>query len=309
MDFLLNWLVNVPVFAAPFALAALGLIVTEKSGVLSLGAEGFMLMGAMAAAGATLATGNPYLGLLSAAAAASLLSLVFAMMTVTFRVNQVIAGLAIVFLSQGLTGLLAVKFGWTNQPVTGLGKVDFGPLAHIPVVGRLFFQHDLVVYLAVPIFAAVVYVLSRTMIGLRLRAVGDGPDAADAAGVNVTAYRCGAIVAGAMLMGLAGGYLSVGVAKIWVDGMSGGRGWIAIALVVFARWQPWRVLLGALLFGGIEALIPRIAAAGIQVPQYFLLMTPYLATLAVMVWSSLKAKSTFDQPGALGQPYLREERR
>lgn len=311
MDFLLNWLANVPVFAVPFALAALGLIVTEKAGVLSLGAEGFMLVGAMAAAGTTLISGNPYLGLLAAAVAASLVSLVFAMMTVGFRVNQVIAGLAIVFLSQGLTGLLAAKFGWTNQPVAGLGKVDFGSLTHLPLVGKLLFRQDLVVYLTVPIFAAVVYVLSRTMIGLRLRAVGDGPDAADAAGVHVAAYRCGAIVAGAMLIGLAGGYLSVGVAKIWVDGMSGGRGWIAIALVVFARWQPWRVLVGALLFGGIEALIPRIAAAGIQLPQYFLLMTPYLATLGVMVWSSVNARgrSSFDQPGALGQPYLREERR
>lgn len=311
MDLLLNWLANVPMFAVPFALAALGLIVTEKAGVLSLGAEGFMLVGAMAAAGATLVSGNPYLGLLAAAIAAPLLALVFAMMTVGFRVNQVIAGLAIVFLSQGLTGLLATKLGWTNQPVVGLGRLDFGPLSHIPVAGRLLFGHDLIVYLAVPIFAGVVYVLSRTMVGLRLRAVGDGPDAADAAGVNVALYRCGAILAGAMLIGLAGGYLSVGVAKIWVDGMSGGRGWIAIALVVFARWQPWRALVGALLFGGIEALIPRIAAAGIQLPQYFLLMTPYIATLAVMVWSSLHARGagSFDQPGALGQPYLREERR
>jgi simple sugar transport system permease protein len=311
MDFLSNWLANIPSFAVPFALAALGLIVTEKAGVLSLGAEGFMLVGAMAAAGATLISGNPYVGLLAAIVAAPLLSLVFAMMVVGFRVNQVIAGLAIVFLSQGLTGLLATDFGWTNQPVPGLGKLSFGALSQIPVVGKLLFTQDLVVYLTVPIFMAVIYVMSRTMVGLRLRAVGDGPDAADAAGVSITLYRFGAIMAGAALMGLAGGYLSVGVAKIWVDGMSGGRGWIAIALIVFARWQPWRALAGALLFGGIEALIPRIAAAGIQVPQYFMLMTPYIVTLAVMVWSSLKARGTgsFDQPGALGLAYLREERR
>ena len=125
------------------------------------------------------------------------------------------------------------------------------------------------------------------MLGLRLRSVGENPDAADAAGVSVSLYRVGAIVAGSALIGLAGGYLSVVDVKLWVPDISGGRGWIAVALVIFARWQPWRALFGALLFGCIEALIPRIAAAGIQVPQYFLLMTPYLATIAVMVWAGL----------------------
>ncbi|PSJ56721.1 ABC transporter permease [Kumtagia ephedrae] len=311
-DFLINWIANVPAFAVPFALAALGLIVTEKSGVLSLGAEGFMLTGAMAGAGAFLVMGgHPFAALLVAALAAAALSLVFAAMTVTLRVNQVIAGLAIVFLAQGLTGLIAAKQGWTNRPVEGLGRLDLGPLSDLPVVGPILFSQDIVVYLTVPIFLAVTYVLSRTMVGLRLRAVGDGPDAADAAGVNVALYRYGAIMVGAALVGLAGGYLSVGVAKLWVDGMAGGRGWIAIALVIFARWQPWRALAGAVLFGGIEALIPRIAAVGLQVPQYFVLMTPYVATLAVMVWASLRAgaQNRFDEPRALGQPHLREERR
>jgi simple sugar transport system permease protein len=151
--------------------------------------------------------------------------------------------------------------------------------------------------------------LTRTEIGLRLRAVGENPEAADAAGINVSLYRLCAVLAGAALVGLAGGYLSVAVAKIWVDGMSGGRGWIAIALVIFARWHPWRALAGALLFGCIEALIPRIAAVGLQVPQYFMLMTPYLATIAVMIWTSLSGKARWSQPGALGRPYIREERR
>lgn len=310
-DFLVNWIANVPAFAAPFALAALGLIVTEKAGVLSLGAEGFMLMGAMAGAGAFLVMGgHPLVALIVAALAASVLSLVFAAMTVTLRVNQVIAGLAIVFLAQGLTGLIATKEGWTNRPVAGLGRLDLGPLSDIPVIGPILFSQDIVVYLTIPIFVGVTYVLSRSMVGLKLRAVGDGPDAADAAGVNVALYRYGAIAAGAALVGLAGGYLSVGVAKLWIDGMAGGRGWIAIALVIFARWQPWRALMGAVLFGGIEALIPRIAAVGLQVPQYFVLMTPYLATLGVMVWASLRgAQNRFDEPRALGQAYLREERR
>lgn len=310
MDFLINWLANIPAFAVPFALAALGLIVTEKSGVLSLGAEGYLLVGAMAGIGATLTLGGyPLLALLIAAIAASVFSMIFAVMVVSLRVNQVIAGLAMVFLAQGVTGLIATQQGWTNQPVSGLAPVPLGVLADIPILGPLLFHHDAVVYLTVPIFALVAFVLSRSMIGLRLRAVGDGPEAADAAGVNVALTRYAAIAAGAALVGLAGGYLSIGVARIWVDGMAGGRGWIAIALVIFARWQPWRALAGAVLFGSIEALIPRIAAVGLQVPQYFVLMTPYLATLAVMIWTSLQPGRRLHEPQALGQAHLREERR
>jgi simple sugar transport system permease protein len=147
------------------------------------------------------------------------------------------------------------------------------------------------------------------MFGLRLKAVGENPEAADAAGLNVALYRIAAIVIGSALVGLAGAYLSVAVAKIWVDGMSGGRGWIAVALVIFAGWSPLRALAGAILFGCIEAAIPRIAAMGIGVPQYFVLMTPYLATLAVMVWTSWRGSARGRQPAALGIPHVREERR
>jgi simple sugar transport system permease protein len=309
MDFLVNWLASVPAFAVPFALATLGLIITEKSGVLSLGAEGFMLMGALAGVGACYGAGlPPELALVVAALAASVLSLLFALLVIVLRINQVIAGLAIVFFAQGLTSLIAAQRGWTNKMVAGLQPLPLGPLADIPVIGRILFTQDIVVYLTIPIFAGVVYVLNRTMLGLRLRAVGENPEAADAAGLNVGLYRLFAVAAGAALVGLAGGYLSVAVAKIWVDGMSGGRGWIAVALVIFARWHPWRALAGAVLFGCIEALIPRIAALGIQVPQYFMLMTPYVATLAVMVWTS-RSGGASRQPAALGLSHVREERR
>jgi simple sugar transport system permease protein len=310
MDFIVNWLANVPTFAVPFALAALGLIVTEKSGVLSLGAEGYILIGAVAGVGAMLTMGGyPLLALIVAALACAAFSLIFAVLVVSLRVNQVIAGLAMVFLAQGLSGLIATQRGWTNRPVPGLDPLPLGPLTDVPVLGPLLFNHDAIVYLTIPIFALVAFVLTRTMIGLKLRAVGDGPEAADAAGVSIAAYRYCAIAAGAALVGLAGGYLSIGVARIWVDGMAGGRGWIAIALVIFARWQPWRALAGAVLFGSIEALIPRIAAVGLQVPQYFVLMTPYVATLAVMIWTSLRPGSRLHEPQALGQAHLREERR
>ena len=147
------------------------------------------------------------------------------------------------------------------------------------------------------------------MLGLRIRSVGENPAAADAAGVSVSLHRIIAIVAGSCLIGLAGGYISVVSVKLWVTGMTGGRGWIAVALVVFARWAPWPALWGALLFGCIEAVIPRIAAAGIAVPQYLMLMTPYLATIAVMVWVGYRQSAVTREPGALGQPHVREERR
>lgn len=309
-DFIVNWLASIPGFALPYALAALGLIITEKAGVLSLGAEGFLLVGAMSGVGVLLGIGDhPFLALAVASLAAALLSLVHALLVVTLRVNQVIGGLALVFLAQGMTGVIATRQGWTNRPVGGLQTWPLGPLAEIPVLGPILFDHDLVVYLTLPAFWLVTTLLSRTMLGLRLRAVGDGPDAADAAGVGVGLTRYGAIAAGAALVGLAGGYLSVGVAKIWVEGIGGGRGWIAIALVIFARWQPWRALGGAVLFGGIEALIPRIAAIGIAVPQYFALMTPYLATLGVMIWICLRQDGGSLEPRALGIAHLREERR
>ena len=310
MDFLVNWMASTPAFAVPFALATLGLIITEKSGVLSLGAEGFMLVGAMAAIGAAFGAGlPPEVALIAAACAAAVVSLLFALLVIVLRINQVIAGLAMVFFCQGLTSLIATQQGWTNKMVSGLQPLRIGPLADIPVVGRMFFAQDIVVYLTVPIFILAVLVLNRTMFGLKLKAVGENPEAADAAGVSVAWYRLVAVVVGAALVGLAGGYLSVAVAKIWVDGMSGGRGWIAVALVIFARWYPWRALLGAVLFGCIEALIPRVAAMGIQVPQYFVLMTPYLATLAVMIWTSRRGSSHGSQPAALGIPHVREERR
>ena len=309
-QFIINWLASTPGFAAPYALAALGLIISERAGVLSLGAEGFLLTGALAGVAAALQFGgHPGVALLVAMLAAAVVSLVFAVMVVFLRVNQVIAGLAIVFFCQGLTSLMGTVGGWTNRAIGGLHPIALWPLSDLPVVGRILFTQDIVVFLTVPIFFAISYLLSRSMLGLRLRAVGESPDAADAAGVSVSLYRFGAVVAGSALIGLAGGYLSVGDVKIWIPNMTDGRGWIAIALVIFARWQPWRALFGALLFGCIEALIPRIAAAGIQAPQYFLLMTPYLATIAVMVWAGVTKFGRSNEPAALGQPHVREERR
>ena len=308
MDLIANWLGNLPDAAVPFALAALGLIISERAGVLSLGAEGLMLVGALAGIGVQLAVHEPAIALLGSMVAAAAVSVLFAVMVVWLRVNQVIAGLALVFFCQGLTGLAGTLLGWTNQPVTGLGAVALWPLPMLPVVGRLFDQ-NVVVYLVPFVFAGVTLFLDRSVSGLRLRAVGENPQAADAAGIPVLRTRFLAILAGSALVGLAGGYIAVISTKLWIAGMTGGRGWIAVGLVIFARWSPWKAFAGALLFGGIETLVPQLAAAGIAMPQYFVLMTPYLVTLGVMVWVAATRRGIDSTPGALGEPFVREERR
>lgn len=306
---LLSWLFNLPSLAVPYALASLGLIIGERSGVLSLGAEGLMLVGALAGVAAYLSFGgDPLLALGVAMIAAAAVSLLFAVLVVTLRVNQVIAGLALVFFCQGMTNLVGTVADWSNHTILGLPVWPLYRLSELPIVGRVLFSHDVIVYVTIPIFLGVAYFLNRTNAGLRLRSIGESPETADAAGLNIHLYRFAAIIGGSALVGLAGGYLSVVGSKIWIAGMTSGRGWIAVALVIFARWHPWRALVGALLFGGIEALIPQIAAAGIRVPQYFMLMTPYLATLGVMVWQGMRGHVGSDEPAALGQPYVREER-
>jgi general nucleoside transport system permease protein len=310
ISFLANWLADAPSTAVPYALGALGLIISERSGVLNLTAEGLMLIGALAGIGAYLTLGgHPGVALLIAMVSASVVSLLFVGLVVILRVNQVIAGLSMVFFCQGLTGLLGTLMHWQNKRIAGLGHLAIWPLSEIPYIGKIFFMQDAVVYWTVLLFFVVNRWLFSTMMGLRIRSVGESPAAADASGINVVLHRVLAIVIGSSLIGLAGGYISVVSVKLWVTGMTAGRGWIAVALVVFARWAPWPALGGALLFGCIEAVIPHIAAAGIRVPQYLMMMTPYLATIAVMIWVGATQNIGTNEPGALGQPHVREERR
>lgn len=308
-NFFVNWLAATPVEATPLLLATLGLIVSERAGVLTLAAEGYMLCGAVAGVGAYLTlNGDPFVALIAAMLAAATVSLLFSLLTLALRIDQVITGLATVFLCDGLTNLVGSSMGWTNRPISGLATLALGPLSHLPVLGRILFAQDAVVYVALLLVVAVNWGLFGNLRGLRLRAVGENPEAADAAGVSVLRARFLAVTAGAALIGLAGGYLALGSAKLWIAGMTGGRGWIAVALVIFSRWQPWRALSGALLFGCIGALIPRVNASAVAMPQYFLLMTPYLATLAVMTYVCIVKGGTSGAPAALGAPFVREER-
>ena len=231
----------------------------------------------------------------------------FAFVVVILRADQVVTGITLVFFGTGLTSLLGVP--WMNKAVAGFTQIDLGYLSDLPVAGKIVFGQDPMVYLTVPIVYLVWRFLFRSMTGLRLRSVGENPQAADAAGLDVELYRFAAVVAGGAMVGAAGGYLALSSAKIWFDDMVQGRGWIAIVLVIFARWMPGRALFGAVLFGGIEALIPRIFAAGLPVPQYFVLMTPFLATLFVLVYAAVHARTSTTAPGALGLPYVREDRR
>jgi simple sugar transport system permease protein len=308
VDFVTFWLASTPLFAVPLIAAALGLILNERAGVLNLGCEGIMLCSALAATAAYLESGNSVaFGLVAAIIAGAVVSLGFGIFVVVLRTNQVVTGITVVFLGSGLTGLIGVP--WTNIALGGLQPIHIPVLTEIPIVGRFLFGQDPVVYVTLVLVALVWYALYRTRAGLELRAVGENPQAADADGVNVEGYRLAAVVAGGTLVGLAGGYLALASARIFVFDMTQGRGWIAVALVIFARWMPWRALLGGLLFGGIEAVIPRIKAEGFPIPQYFLEMAPYAVTLFVLIYAALRLRTGQDAPKALGMPYVRQDRR
>jgi len=308
MDFFVNWLASTPIFAVPLILAALGLIINERAGVLNLGAEGVMLCGAMTGVIAYLELGdNATLGLLGSLVGGAIVSTLFAVLVVIFRTNQVVTGVTFFFFGSGLTGLIGTP--WTDIAFRGVNRIHIPWLSDIPVIGKIFLSQDPMVYVTVVLVIVVWRFLNRTRTGLELRAVGENPQAADADGINVEAYRFFAVVIGGALIGLAGGYLALSSAKIFVYDMTQGRGWIAIALVIFARWMPWRVVLGGVLFGSIEAIIPRIMAAGLPVPQYFLQMTPYLATLFVLIYAAMRQTGGQAAPSALGTPYVRQDRR
>jgi simple sugar transport system permease protein len=236
-----------------------------------------------------------------------LLALVLGIAVVVFRTDQVLTGLIVFAMGLGLTGAIGRPFA--HKPIAGYEKLDMGALTEIPWLGPLLFGQDMLVYLTAILVIVLWYGIYRTQIGLRLRAVGEDPATADAAGVNVAVYRLGAILAGGALCGLSGGYLALASGQIWVEGMTAGRGWIAVALAIFARWRPGRAVVGAIIFGGTEAIIPRVQATGADIPAYFLLMLPYLLTLVVLIVPAIMIRGREDDaPSALMTNYVREDR-
>lgn len=296
----------------PILFAALGEIFAERSGVLNLGVEGMMLMGAMSGYGVAWMTGNPWLGLAAAIAVGGLMALLHAVMTVTLHADQVVSGLALTFLGAGIssvvgTPLVEVK----NAP--RLPAFAIQPLADIPVIGPIFFQHNVIVYIAFILVPLAWFYIYRTRPGMELRAIGEYPAAADVLGINVARQRYAYVVLGGMLAGLGGAALSLAVTPLWLEGMTAGQGWIAVGMVIFARWDPLLALVGAFLFGAINRLPLDIQNVGffLRNPQYgyFMKMLPYLFTIAVLVIGSRQAlRRRIGAPAALGVPYQREER-
>ena len=290
------------VASVPIILAAIGELVVERAGVLNLGVEGMMIMGAICGFITAVETGSPVLGFAGGAAGGAALSLVFALLTQVFLANQVATGLALTLFGLGLSSLLGQSYVGIKPPLTG--DVPMGPLADLPFAGRVLFSHDWVVYLSVAAVAAVWWVLRSTRTGLILRAVGESHDAAHALGYKVRRIRVLAILFGGAMAGLGGAYISLVRVPQWTDGITSGAGWIALAIVVFASWRPWRVLLGAYLFGGIAVLQLNLQAAGARIPVEYLSSAPYLITIVVLViMSSGKGKAALNAPASLGQNF------
>lgn len=267
--------------ATPLAFAALGELVSEKSGVLNLGVEGMMLMGAVGAFLVTVATGNPMTGLLVGALLGAAMALLFGWLTLYLMTNQVATGLALTIFGIGLSAFLGRDL--VGETVEPLAPLDLGMLSEIPLIGPVLFGQDPLVYGSILLAVGVWGFLYRSRAGLILRAIGESPHAAHVIGYPVRKIRYAAVVFGGAMAGVGGAYLSLVYTPMWVEGMSAGRGWIALALVVFATWRPWRALLGAYLFGGITIIQLHVQGAGVAVPSQLLSMLPYLATILVLV--------------------------
>lgn len=299
----------------PILYGALGEIITERAGILNLGVEGMMLMGALSGIVASLATGNVWIGALAGMAAGGLLSLVHAFISITLRGDQVVSGLALTIFGAGLTAFLG--FPYVNVPAPKFPALPLPLLERIPVVGPIFFQHDVTVYGAFFLVAIVWFLINKTRPGLHVRAVGENPEAADALGVNVVLIRYACTVMGGALCGLGGAALSLAYTPGWIENMTAGWGWIAVGLVIFAAWNPWRAAFGAYLFGAISRVVFDIQMIPTgHLPQLvktlltpeFLRMMPYAAVILILIFASREAvRKRVGAPAALGVAYTREE--
>ncbi len=295
--------------------ATLGEIFTERAGILNLGLEGIMIMGAMSAFAAAYHAETLAAGIAVAMLVGGLLAAIHAFLTITFRTDQVVTGLALTLFGTGLASFLGQRLGPGGKPLVGevgpkFTKVAIPLLSEIPVLGKALFQQDPLVYAMYLVVPAAAFYIYKTRPGLHLRAVGENPATADAMGVNVSRTRYVYTIFGGMLIGLGGAHLSLAYTPGWTENLTGGRGWIAIALVIFATWDPWRAVVGAVLFGAVNAIQFRLQAAGTTLPAAFLGMLPYLFTIVVLVlitWLEAFRKRV-GAPAALGLPYVREER-
>ncbi|HCF70476.1 MAG TPA: ABC transporter permease [Syntrophomonas sp.] len=295
------------VAGTPILFAAIGELLTERSGILNLGVEGMMLVGAVLGFIFTINTGNHWYGFAAALVGGGMMGAIHAFITITLRGNQVVSGLALTIFGSGVSGFM----GKAYQGVPIVDPFKHAPvplLKDIPVLGPVLFRHDVLVYLSIVLVILMWYVLYRTSWGLSIRSAGENPAAADAVGINVARVRYICTIMGGVLAGLGGAYLSLAYAPSWQEDMTAGRGWIAVALVIFALWNPLRGLVGAYLFGGVEAMTFRMQAAGIKISPFFLSMLPYILTILVLTIVTIRLRQEAGAPAALGVPYDREER-
>lgn len=291
--------------SVPMAFAALGELVSERGGVMNLGTEGVMLVGAISAFSTSFFQQNNLLGMLAGAISGALLGLLMAFVSVSLKQDQVLSGLGIYFLGLGLSGFLYEAFfkqiGSTIR-IAGLPKLPIPVLSQIPILGNSLFSQDIVEYLAFVTLVIVILVIGRTTFGLNLRAVGENPSAADTLGVSVTNIRYIAVMIGATLAGIGGAYLAISSHAFQAENITAGRGFIAVAMVYFGKWRPARAFFGTFVFGAAYLLGAFFQVVGTMVPYYFLLMVPYVLTLVVLVGIARGARP----PSGLGVPYNRE---
>jgi simple sugar transport system permease protein len=297
-------LLTVVTASTPLLMAAIGELVTERSGVLNLGVEGMMTMGAACAFAAAVTFDSTLVGVAAGMLAGAFMAGVFALIVLGFAANQVGSGLALTILGLGLSGLIGAPFvGARRDPVSA---IVIPGLSDLPVLGRLFFAQDLFVYASLALTIGVAVFLTRTRAGLTLRAVGENHDSANALGLPVLRTRLIAILFGGACAGLAGAYLSLVYTRFWSPGMTSGRGWIALALVVFAAWRPAWVLVGAYIFGAATVLQLHAQAAQFGVPSQALSAVPYLATILALLLLSIRHGRAIGAPGSLGAPFVPE---
>ena len=284
------------------AIAALGLLINEKAGIVNLGAEGMMLCAAIAGFATVVHTGNDWLGFAAGAGAGALLAAIFGVLVIWLNTNQYATGLALSLFGVGFSAFAGISYVQAKLPERPQFSIPF--LGDIPLVGPALFRQHPAVYLTVLFAGALIWFLYRTRAGLVLRSVGESPESAHALGYPVRRIRLAAVVAGGALCGIAGAYISVVYTPLWVEGMVAGRGWIALALTTFATWRPARVLLGAYLFGGVTMLQFHLQGVGVDVPSQFLSMLPYLATIVVLALISRNpAWIRVNMPASIGKPF------
>lgn len=290
--------------AVPLIFAGLGELVAERTGVINLGVEGMMLVGAIAGFAAAAESGyGTAIGIPAGALAGAATAMIFAFFALSLAANQAACGLALTIFGIGLSAFIGQNY--ISYSLPGLKPIDIPLLSDLPFIGPVLFKQDAVVYLSLIAFGGVAWTLSRTRLGLLLKAIGESPEAAHAIGYPVIAIRFGAVAFGGAMAGIAGAYLSTVYTPLWVQNMSAGRGWIAVALVVFASWKPNRLLLGAYLFGAVTILQFHAQGLGILVPIQFLAALPYLATIVVLVIISRDRRVLQNNlPASLGKPFL-----